>query len=215
MRNYMRPARAGKPRAKVLYAHKSRRSRPGRARPGRLQRQPCEPRGARAARARARCAVGGGGVVELLTTGLRSLVLLAQGPGRAAALRHVPDAELARRLHAPRRHAGAGPRAHQRLRGAGRVPARRRAPGGGGRRRAQARVRAPEGEARSRGSVCARVQTKSAAVSAAYRRDHLALGGRAARHPACARAPLSARQGPHLSDTGAGGGRRAGAGRGA
>src|SRR2546430_2640205 len=132
MRNYMRPARAGKPRAKVLYANKSRRSRPGRARPGRLQRQPCEPRGARAARARARCAVGGGGVVELLTTGLRSLVLLAQGPGRAAALRHVPDAELTRRLHAPRRHAGAGPRAHQRLRGAGRVPARRRAPGGVG-----------------------------------------------------------------------------------
>src|SRR5437764_1471619 len=132
MRNYMRPARAGKPRAKVLYARKTRGPRPGRARPGRVQRHPREPRGARAARARARCAVGGGGVVEPLATGLRPLVLLPQGPGRAAALRHVPDAELARRLHAPRRHAGAGPRPHQRLRGEGRVPAHRRAPGGGG-----------------------------------------------------------------------------------
>jgi len=36
----------------------------------------------------------------------------------------------------------------------------------------------------SRRSVCARVQTKSAAVSTAYRRDHLAIRGRIARHSA-------------------------------
>src|SRR5213080_2217106 len=52
-----------------------------------------------------------------------------------------------------------------------------------------------------------RLKAKPAAVSAAHRRDHLAIGGRAARHPAHPRAPFPARKSPRLSDGGAGRGR--------
>ena len=49
-----------------------------------------------------------GEMSNLSRPGLRPLVFLAQGPRRAAALRHVPPAQHARALHAARRPAGAG-----------------------------------------------------------------------------------------------------------
>src|SRR5213082_2081700 len=62
--------------------------------------------------------LGGGRAHELLATLIRALVLHAQGPGSAAALRHVPDEERARGLHTGRRRSGPGARPHQRVRGA-------------------------------------------------------------------------------------------------
>ena len=99
---------------------------------------------------------------------------------------------LAVRVDAAGRPAGDAARARRALRGARRVPARRRPPRGSRRRRAAAALRGAEAEARRRGPVRRRAQARPAPLSAPDRHRHLGDRRGAARRAPRARGAASA-----------------------
>ena len=138
------------------------------------------------------------------------LYFTPEGCASADALRDVPAEKHLPALQARRRHARAGARARQPVRGARRIPAHRRAHGRSRRRRPAARVRTAQGAARRRRPVRRRAQTRAANIAATHRRDHLAdrRGD-----PRCAqrdRAAISAGRNRNPAGAGAGQGSAAG-----
>src|SRR3546814_2838997 len=112
----------------------------------------------------------------------------------------VQAQEPAAAVPAARRHAGAGPRAADAVRGARQLPADPRFAGGSRRRRAAPRVRGAEGEAAGRGPVRRRAQTPPARLGAPAGRADLALGRGGARRAQRVGAALPARSEEHTSE---------------
>src|SRR3546814_10512615 len=137
-------------------------------------------------------------------------IYLTLKDARAGALRAVQAQKPAAAVPAARRHAGAGPRATDAVRGARRLPADPRFAGGSRRRRSAARVRGAEGEAAGRGPVRRRAQTPPARLGAPAGRADLALwrGGARRAQRAGAALPAAGRGGAAGAGAGCDGGDR-------